>query len=101
VTWAARMELSLYDTNPTVVNDNAEATMLYASAATYIGRIAWPALSKHTANSTANDASAYNVNLPFKCLAASSIYGILRILDAVAVPVALKKFTVILEAMQD
>lgn len=101
VTWTARMELSLFDTNPTVVNDNAEATALYANAATYIGRITWPALSRHTANSTTNDAAVYGVNLPFKCLAASSIYGILRVLDAVASPVASKKYSIVLLVAQD
>lgn len=101
VTWVSRMELSLFDANPAVINDNAEATGLYANAALHMGRIAWPALSRHTANSTMNDAAVWNLNIPYKCVAGGNIYGILRVLDAVAAPIASKKYTVILEALQD
>jgi hypothetical protein len=101
VTWTARMELGLYSANPTAINDNAEATRLYANVATYLGTIVFPALSKHTANSTANDAAVSGINLPFKCAAGSSIFGILRTLDAVALPIALKKFSVGLGVVQD
>lgn len=101
VTWVARMELDLYDTAPTAINDNAEATRLYTNQGHFVGTLTFPAAAKHTANSTLNEASLTGLNLPFKCAANSSIYGIVRTLDAVGSPIASKKYQLTLAVLQD
>jgi hypothetical protein len=93
-----RFELDLYDTNPTAINDNAEATRLYANQGTYLGTITSGNLVKKTASSTQAEALV-GLNIPFKCLAASaSLFGILRTLDAFT-PAANQKVQVTLVAV--
>jgi hypothetical protein len=95
----ARYELDLYDTNPTAINDNAEATRLYANQGTYLGTITSGAAAKKTANSTASEALV-GCNVPFKCTAASlNIFGILRTLDAFS-PAASQKVQITLSVVQ-
>lgn len=96
----ARAELDLYDDTITAINDNAEATRLYANQGKYIGTIAFPAAAKKTTGSTQAEAANEDVRIPFKCVGSSSIYGILRLLDA-DTPVANAKYQVTLRVAQN
>lgn len=96
----ARFELDLYDADITTIQDNAEATRLYANQGKFIQTIAFGAAAKKTTNSTQAESAAVDVRIPFKCVGASSIYGALRILDA-DTPVSGAKYQVTLFAVQD
>jgi hypothetical protein len=96
----SRMEIDLYDDTITAINDNAEATRLYTNAAKYIGTITFPALVKKTTNSTSADAEVRGLAMPFICVGSSSIYGIVRKLDA-DTPVSGAKYSITLCGYQD
>ena len=96
-----RYELDLYDDTITAINDNVEATRLYANQGKFLQSITFPALAKKTTNSTQAEAANTDVRVPFKCVGSSSIYGILRTLDADASPVSQAKVRVSLAAVQD
>jgi len=96
-----RYELDLYDDTITAINDNAEATRLYANEGKYLGTITFPAIVKPTTNSTKAEAVVAGLAMPFRCVGSSSIYGILRTLDADASPVSGAKVQVTLAGYQD
>ena len=101
VTNLPQLELILYKTDITAVNDNAEATSLYANVANYLGTVTFPAMVKPTTNSTL--AVAYKDD--FRILAipktgTQNIYGVLRTLTAFT-PASGKKYTVGLGVSQD
>lgn len=100
-TCVARFDLDLYDAAPAYPNDNAEALRPYSGAAAkFLQTITFPAVAKKTANSTQAEAENRDVRVPFKCVGASSIYGVLRTLDAFT-PASGQKFTVTLYPVQD
>jgi hypothetical protein len=94
----ARLEAELYASAPTAINDNAEATLLYANAATYLGKITFPAFAKPTANSTAAVAFNTTIRLPFTTPA--DLSAVVRTLDAFT-PASGQKVTIILLVAQD
>jgi hypothetical protein len=87
---AAMMQLHLFHTAPTAINDNAQYTLLYANAANRIGTIKFPALTTEGTGSTAAAAmrpsydGAYNwPGLWYKTKSdGTALYGILETLDA-------------------
>lgn len=91
----ARYELDLYESAPTAINDNAEATRLYANQANFLGTITTGALAKKTSSSTAAEAIV-GLNIPFRV---RTLYGILRTLDAFT-PAANQKTTITLVTMK-
>lgn len=97
-------ELDLYTDTITVVNDNAEATRLYANAAKWLGTISFAAAAKQTANSNlAEGVGTFGgavPSLPFKCVGSSTIYGVLRTVTGFT-PASAQKFTVTLAALAD
>lgn len=96
-----RYEVDLYKASVTAINDNAEATRLYANQANYLGTITFPAIAKKTASSTQAEA-ATEVRIPFACVSATqNVIGIVRTLDADASPVSGAKVRVTLSGIQD
>lgn len=93
-TCTARFRLHLYDTAPTAINDNDPFTLLYANANKRIGYIDFPAQFTEGTGSNAstaiwlsgtlNNASTQSPQgvVPFVTVGATSIYGLLEILDA-------------------
>ncbi len=93
------LELDLYNANPTDIADNAEATRLYANQANFVGTVSFGVIAKKTANSNTATGEVTNLNLPFKCSAASSIYGVLR--TSAFTPASGAKYRVNLSVLQD
>lgn len=77
-----RVELDLYNASITAKNDNAEATRLAADKLKFIGTITLPALAKKTTNSDQTEASDFTIRVPFQCAGSSTIYFVVRTLDA-------------------
>ena len=96
----AILELDLYDASITAINDNAEATRLYANQGKFLGTIIFPSLAKKTTNSTQAEADAGRLNIPFACVGNSSVYGILRT-PAGFTPTSGSKYTVTMLVLQD
>lgn len=94
-----RIEIDLYSSAPTAINDNAEATQLYVNDATYIDTITFPTLVKPTANSTLARARTL-VDIPFVSDASGQIYGIVRKLDS-DTPASGAKYSIRLRGIQD
>ena len=93
-----RVELLLYTNSITAINDNAEATTLYADAATYLGKIVFNATALPSTNATAVEAHANDsaLYIPFDLAAGSqALYGILRVIDAFT-PAGSQKFSIAL-----
>jgi hypothetical protein len=94
------LELWLFDTAPTMQNDNAAWNPSDAELEALIGRIDFALGSFKTAG--ANGATqAANISVPFQCTAAvQAIYGVLVVRNAYT-PVSAEKFTIRLHALQD
>lgn len=90
----ARFELDLYDAAVTAINDNAEATHLYANEASYLGTLTFAPLAKRTVSSTKVEAALTQLALPLGNVS-GSVAGILRTLD-VFTPTALSKYSLTL-----
>lgn len=76
-----RVRLHLYSTSsPTVINDNAANTVLYADRAKYVGYIDFPALSTETSGSEAF--ALWTGALPYLCVGNDDLFGVLETLDA-------------------
>ncbi len=83
----ARFVLHLYSAAPTAINDNAAFALLWASRASWIGSIVFPACATEGTGSDCAYAIATpgigNLPLEFQCAAASqALYGALEVLDA-------------------
>lgn len=100
VTSLGTLELDLYDDTITDINDNSEATRLYANQGKFIRTLVFPALAKKTANSDCVEAELNGLNIPFKCVAGGLLDGVLRAVTGFT-PVANKKFTITLAVLQD
>jgi hypothetical protein len=96
----SRMEIDLYNDTVTAINDNAEATRLYTNAGKFLGTILFPALVKKSTNSTQAEAEVRGLAIPFVCVGSSSIYGIVRKIEA-DTPVSGSKYRVTLVGYQD
>lgn len=96
-----RYEIDLYNTSITAINDNAEATRLYANQASFIGTITFPAAAKKTANSNQAEAVNDTVRMPFVTSGSRNLFYIVRMLDADASPVSAAKVRVNLSGYQD
>ena len=88
----AQLELDLYDDSITAINDNAEATRLYANKSKFLRTVLLPALAKKTTNSDMAEAYA-DVAIPFDAVDGTNLIGILRTLTAFT-PVSGAKYTV-------
>ena len=95
-----RLELDLYSEAPTAINDNAEATQLYANFALYLGTLSFPALAKKTANSNMAVASIEQLDWDIRVTGSSNLIGILRTLDAFT-PVSGAKYSITLFVTQE
>lgn len=93
-------ELWLFDTAPTMQNDNVAWAPSDAELEAFIGRIDFLAGNFKVAG--ANGAiQASNISLPFQCIASvQAIYGILVARNAY-VPLSSEKFTIRLHVLQD
>lgn len=99
----ARIRAHLFNAAPTAINDNSPYLKLFASAASYIGSVDFPALStEDPTNSTGATAIATpgngNLALPFTLGADSTFYYLLETLDAFT-PANGQNFTLILSLL--
>ena len=83
-TCTARMRLSLFQTAPTTINDNAPKTRLWTNRVISLGSIDFdPMTTEDATNSTAASSMWTSAPINIVCDAASTtIYGILSTLDA-------------------
>lgn len=96
----ARLEVDLYTSNPTAINDHAEATRLVANSGSFLGTITFPALAKKTNASTVAEADV-DVRIPFTCGDTANLFGIVRTLDAITSPVANSTWDINLGGIRD
>lgn len=103
----ARFRLHLYTSAPTAIADNAQCTVLYANAGTWMGFIDFPACQQLGGTSddcaqsevvpgVTGKASVATLPLGVTADATKKIYGLLETLDAFT-PAALQKFRIALE----
>lgn len=84
--------LHLFSAAPTPINDNAAYTLLYASAASYIGAVTFAAAATEGTGSTAAGSTSTGLNIPFTCAAGSKkVYGLLESVDGFT-PASAQKF---------
>lgn len=100
-TCTARMRLSLFQTEPKPLNDNAPKTRLWDDRVISLGSIDFdPMTTEDATNSTAASAMWTNAPINIVCDAASTtIYGILSTLDAFT-PESLQQFYIAIDVEQ-
>lgn len=89
----ARFRLHLYNTSsPTVLNDNAPNTVLYANAGKYVGWIDFDACTTETGSSVAQALNS-TVRLAYTTSGNDTLYGVLEAVDAFT-PASGQQFTI-------
>ena len=100
-TCTARMRLALFQTAPTLINDNSPKTRLWANRVISLGSIDFdPMTTEDATNSTAASAMWTSAPVNIVCDAASTtIYGILSTLDAFT-PASAQQFYIAIDVEQ-
>ena len=93
----AQLQLVLFDSVITAINDNDPFLELYANYESYVGFIDFPPLSTKDATNSTGASSLWTENLPFLCTQNSkSLYGILINQGAAFTRASLQNYKIIL-----